>query len=86
MTLEGLLRVSGATSKLGPQKNPLGGPLGKFDTVLETTPHKGKTPILMTTTISTEGALVATTHVEIPKGVIEDIIILGASSALSMAP
>ncbi|HKQ71317.1 MAG TPA: hypothetical protein VJT73_18365 [Polyangiaceae bacterium] len=50
--------------------------------LLETTPNKGKTPIFLTAEVSNGDALTSTIRMDVPKGVIEDVILLGASQAL----
>jgi hypothetical protein len=54
--------------------------------LLASTPHKGKTPILMRSEVTASAAISWTVRAELPKGVIEDAIILGASSGFSGLP
>jgi hypothetical protein len=49
---------------------------------LNAAPHKGKTPMLLTSNVTSTDGLTWTMHLDIPKAVIEDVIILGASSAM----
>jgi len=49
---------------------------------LDTAPHKGQTAILVTTSVDAGGPPHVHAHVDIPKGVIEDVIIAAASSLM----
>jgi hypothetical protein len=51
--------------------------------LLASTPNKGKTPIVTTEEIKTGDGMTAVLHFEVPKGVIEDAMILAASSGLA---
>lgn len=53
-------------------------------TMLESTPNRGKTPILLTGDIALENGITWRTHFDVPKGVIEDAIVLAASSRLML--
>ena len=55
-------------------------------TLIATTPNKGKTPILSTDEIKTGDGITWTVSVDVPKGVIEDTVLLAASSGLSALP
>ncbi|HEX9294415.1 MAG TPA: hypothetical protein VF881_01230 [Polyangiaceae bacterium] len=49
---------------------------------LESAPNKGKTPMLVTMDVAAKDGVTWTTHVDVPKAVIEDAIILAASSGM----
>jgi hypothetical protein len=51
---------------------------------LETTPNRGKTPILFTSDIALENGVTWRGRFDVPKGVIEDAIVLAASSRLML--
>jgi hypothetical protein len=51
--------------------------------MLSATPNKGKSPLLVTAEIAPTDGMTYTLHVEIPKGYIEDVMILVASVSLS---
>ena len=51
--------------------------------LLATTPNKGKTPMLMTEEIKTGDGTTVVLRTEVPKGVIEDAMLLAASSGLA---
>jgi Mg-chelatase subunit ChlD len=53
-------------------------------TMLESTPNRGKTPILMTSDIALENGITWRGRFDVPKGVIEDTIVLAASSRLML--
>jgi hypothetical protein len=51
--------------------------------LLATTPNKGKTPIFSTEEIKTGDGMTVTLRAEVPKGVIEDAVLLAVTSGLS---
>jgi hypothetical protein len=51
---------------------------------LESTPNRGKTPILITSNVSVENGVTWRGAFDVPKGVIEDAIVLAASSRLML--
>jgi hypothetical protein len=51
---------------------------------LETTPNRGKTPILLTSEVALENGVTWRGRFDVPKGVIEDAIVLAASSRLML--
>jgi hypothetical protein len=53
-------------------------------TMLESTPNRGKTPILMTSEIGLDNGITWRARFDVPKGVIEDAIVLAASSRLML--
>jgi hypothetical protein len=57
-----------------------------IQTVLATTPNKGKTPILSTDEVKTDDGIRWTMRIAVPKAVIEDAMILAASSGLTSLP
>ena len=92
MTLEGLLRFSGTYAALSQTassvitgNNAATRTLSKTQSFLDSTPHKGKTAMLFTSSVTSGDGMVARSHFEVPRGVIEDAIILGASSAATLA-
>jgi len=52
--------------------------------MLESTPNRGKTPILFTSDIALENGITWRGRFDVPKGVIEDAIVLAASSRLML--
>jgi hypothetical protein len=52
--------------------------------MLESTPNRGKTPILFTNDIALENGILWRGSFDVPKGVIEDAIVLAASSRLML--
>jgi hypothetical protein len=54
--------------------------------LLASTPNKGKSPIVTTDEIKTGDALTVTIRTEVPKGVIEDAVLLAATSGLGPKP
>jgi hypothetical protein len=52
--------------------------------MLESTPNHGKTPILFTSDIAVENGVTWHARFDIPKGVIEDAIVMTASSKLML--
>jgi hypothetical protein len=53
-------------------------------TMLESTPNRGKTPILFTSEIGLDNGVTWRSRFDVPKGVIEDAIVLAASSRLML--
>ena len=53
-------------------------------TMLESTPNRGKTPILFTSEIGLDNGITWRSRFDVPKGVIEDAIVLAASSRLML--
>ena len=53
-------------------------------TMLESTPNRGKTPILFTNEIGLDNGVTWRSRFDVPKGVIEDAIVLAASSRLML--
>jgi hypothetical protein len=58
--------------------------LGEARTMLESTPNRGRTPILFTSNIALENGITWSGVFDVPKGVIEDAIVLAASSRLML--
>jgi hypothetical protein len=53
-------------------------------TMLESTPNRGKTPIVLTSDVALENGITWRARFDVPKGVIEDAIVLAASSRLML--
>jgi hypothetical protein len=53
------------------------------ESLLSATPNKGKTPMVSTADVKTGDGVTWTVRVDVPKGVIEDAVILAASSGLA---
>jgi hypothetical protein len=58
--------------------------LNETRTALESTPNRGKTPILFTNNVTLENGVTWRGSFDVPKGVIEDAIVLAASSRLML--
>jgi hypothetical protein len=52
--------------------------------MLESTPNRGKTPILFASEIALDNGITWRSRFDVPKGVIEDAIVLVASSRLML--
>ena len=74
--LGGAARLSPDADKSNPSEDPRA--------MLESTPNRGRTPILFTTDVALDDGITARSRFDIPKGVIEDAIVLAASSRLML--
>ncbi|HMI89294.1 MAG TPA: hypothetical protein VK550_34690 [Polyangiaceae bacterium] len=72
---------SAARMPLDPDKLRM---MAEARTSLESTPNRGKTPILFTNNVNLENGITWRVAFDVPKGVIEDAIVLAASSRLML--
>jgi hypothetical protein len=83
-TLQSFLEswLGGATrGPLDPEKARM---LNETRASLESTPNRGKTPILVTNDVKLDSGITWRGSFDIPRGVIEDAIVLAASSRLML--
>jgi len=81
VTLEVLARVfQRAESEMTGKRPPDGD--SALEQTLGATPHRGRTPMVFSATVTDAGAVAWKGHFRVPKAVVEDVVVLGATSAL----